>query len=294
MYTNSEFTHIKKTYLSEVRIRNVKLFNIWLAIFSVFVIGFGILFVLVPDILTIDPWNWLIPVYGFIPALIVFLITITIYKYVSEIPAFNYLYSEIYKKINIDESLFIKYEPYLKEKQDFNIKGGLYTRYASAKIKRKVSGQTMNRHDFTIYDTTIVSSNGQSSTTHFNGIYYQIKTNTNTYFQVRTHGTPKMKGIKYIKKPEYQDIRVFVREGLQLNSELNAYIKFVRKYKDKFEIRAFDLSVIPGETHLGIWYKKHPARKQKNLSLDKINEIYKYFLEELDFADQIISLDKED
>lgn len=290
MYTESEFKTIFKTYQSKVKKRSRKLFIIWLSILILLVIGFGIILIIVPNILSMEPWNWMIPVYGFISAIIVFFIMIAMFVYVSGKPAFDYLYPEIYKKINLNESLLIKYESDVKEKQEFNNQGGLYTRFASLRVKRKVSGLTMDGHEFTIYDSTIISSNGKSSNTHFNGIYFQVKTNTDSYFQVRTHGSPKMKGMKFERRDDYPDIRVYTLEGLHVEQELRPYIEFVRKHKGRLDQKTFDISVIPGETHVGIWYKKHPARRQKHLSKEKLNEIYKYFLSEMDFADKIVSI----
>ncbi|MBN2300363.1 MAG: hypothetical protein JXC31_04150 [Acholeplasmataceae bacterium] len=290
MYTSLDYKNIHKEFKKSVKDRSGKLFKIWLTIFLIIVTGLVVLFIFIPKILQMDPWDVIVPIYGFVPAFVTLLLTIVSYNYVSEKPSYTYLYPEIYKKINLEESLFIKYESYLKGKPDFNNIGGLYTRHASVRVKRKISGQTLNGNEFSVYDATIITSNGKSSSTHFNGIYFQVKTDTSSFFQIRTHGSPKFKDMKFIKQDEFQDLKVYLKEDMHMSNKINAYIDFVRKHKSDFNVRTFDLSVIPGETHLGIWYKKHSARRQKSISVDKLNELYHYFMSELQMADQLVEL----
>ena len=51
------------------------------------------------------------------------------------------------------------------------------------------------------------------------------------------------------------------------------------------------LSVIENEVHLALWYRKHPARKHKQLSLETVNKLCDYFLLESNTIDELDNLD---
>ncbi len=247
---------------------------------------------IVPDILKITPFMYLIPIYGGI-ILAVLIIGILVSKYgISEKPAFEYLYPQVYKKINFDEGLYLEYVSYEKIKQTFNKEGGLFNRFARVATKRHIKGFSSNQIEFDIYDTVLTTSNGKSQTVHFNGVYYIVRVNTNSYLQVRTKSSPKLKGVKFNRQKEIEDIRVFTEDEKQLLNTDYQYINFVKKLLSYEEYKHIELSVIPNEIHLGLTYFKHPTRKQKDLTFEKVNNIMNVFKNELKLAESIASINQ--
>lgn len=95
-----------------------------------------------------------------------------------------------------------EYAPKLKDKPTFNKEMGLFSRGASVSTKFKLSG--VNSIPFEIRHTSMVVSNGQSSSVVFDGIYmmFQIKEDK---FQIRKDGKPRLKGTRFarVKEEEY-------------------------------------------------------------------------------------------
>ncbi len=290
MFIKSEFEIIKKAYDIQLKGRSKKVLKVWKICFASFIALLGMLFLIVPGIMKITPFMYLIPIYGGI-IIVVLIVGVLISKYgISEKPAFEYVYPEIYKKINFDEGLFLEYTPYEKIKHTFNKEGGLYNRFSRVSTKRHVKGFMSDQIEFDIYDATLTTSNGKSQTVHFNGVYLIVKVNTNSYLQVRTKSSPKLKGIKFNRQKEIEDIKVFTEDEKQLLNTDYQYINFVKKLLSYEEYKHIELSVIPNELHLGLTYIKHPARKQKDLTFEKINNIMNYFKNEIYLVESLANI----
>ena len=289
MFHSAEFEKINKEYQKIINDKQQNTSKIWMIILLVFIMCVGLVFLIFGNIMEEEPGSFLVPIYGGI-IFAVLLGGFLISKNVpSEKPTFNYLFDEVYKKLNLDEQKTLVYTPFQKEKFTFNKIGGLYTRIASVNVKRHVEGYTDSAHKFDIYDCTMVTSNGKSSTVHFNGVYYNIALPTTNYLQVRTSSSPRLKGHKYDRVKEIEDLRVFIDEDTQLLSKDEHIINFVRKIKSQPNIKHVAFGIIPGEVHVGITYKKHPARKQKSLTSNQLDSIYDYFTSELEFIEEVIN-----
>ena len=292
MFLNSEYEIIKRAYDSRLKGRSKKVFKIWSICFTSFIALVGILFLFVPKILEKDPFMYIIPIYGGM-ILVILIIGILVSKYgISEKPTFEYLYPEIYKKINFDEGLFLEYVSYEKIKKTFNKEGGLFNRFANVATKRHIKGYSSNQIEFDIFDTVLTTSSGKSQTVHFNGIYYIIKVNTNSYLQVRTKSSPKLKGVKFDRQKEIEDIRVFTETERQLLNTDYQYINFIKKLLAYDVYKHIELSIIPNEVHLALTYRKHPVRKQKDLTFEKVNWIMSHFKDELNLVESLTSINK--
>ena len=227
MFYQSEFNKISEEYSLRTKTRTKKSVKIWKIIMVVYIVVIAILVFIFRDILNKSPGNIFLFVYGGIGYFGILLGIIISSKYISEKPTFEYLYDEVYQKINSDEGIFLEYLPYEKKKHVFNKIGGLYIRFASVSVRRHVSG-------------------------HFDGIYFIVKTNTNNYFQARTNSSPKLKGQKYTRVKEIEDFKVYTEEGKSLLNNDHQVINYLRQIKADNNLKHVAISFVPGEIHCEI------------------------------------------
>lgn len=291
MFTNSEFQRLNSAFQELQNNRRTKFKRIWGGFLIGTVLVVIVLILIFPDQFHKPDTNWILPVYGGMAFLITLIGFILSFKYLSEKPFFNYLYSEIYKKINLDESLFLNYKAYDNEDKSFNKVGGLFTRMASVTVRRHILSKTDEQTPFDIYDCLMITSNGKSQQVHFDGVYFVLKKTTNTSIQVRTSGSPRLKGIKFSQHKEFEDIKVYKEIGESINNNDKLFINFVRQLAKQSKYKKVFLSVVKGQIHLGLWYKKHPARKQKVISVQVLNDLNNYFLSELNIIRDLENID---
>ena len=70
--------------------------------------------------------------------------------------------------------------------------------------------------------------------------------------------------------------------------------KFVRYFERLCEYEQYKkvyISVVEGQIHVALWYKKHPARKQKNMTIDTLNSLSTYFISEYKMINEIANID---
>ena len=286
MYLKSEFDSVYKEYNKMIKERSKKLTKIWTYVFAgFFVVLFGL--PLIPDFLDKGPGWALYIIYGgliFVGLSIALLVSIFS---ISEVPAFEYLYKEIYKKINLEEGTFYDYVPFEKEKWEFNKRGGLFSRYCRIKVKRHVSGKSPNENKFDIFDAIFITGNGQNNHVHFSGIYLITKYKNPSLFQVRSHSKPSRKGVKYNRVEEYNDFRVFVEEGKNMTNTEHKYIDVVNRLKRNLHAKKIYLSLTEDEIHFA-YVPKEQIRKQYNITVEKMNQLYTIFLDEISIIDELV------
>ena len=144
---------------------------------------------------------------------------------------------------------------------------------------------------FQIYNTTLVTSSGKNQQVHFDGIYYLVAKELNTVLQIRSNGSPKLKGVKFSRQNEFEDFKVYkLVDDTMTNIDYNL-IRFYEKLIEREELKRVYLSVVKNQIHLGIWFKKHPLRKQKRIDLEKINQIYQLYMDQLQMIQSLSDLD---
>jgi len=291
MFTSSEFDRINKEYKEKQNERRRKLKTIWGVLLGITVFVLLLLIYIFPNQFDNEDTFWIMPTYGgtaLATTMIGFLITI---KFTSEKPFFEYVYPEIYKKLNMTEELFFEYHGYEKQNREFNTKGGLFTRMASVKSRRHVKGATEDQIQFDIYDCTMTTSSGKSQQTHFDGTYIIIHKQLHSLLQVRTNGSPKMKGIKFDRKEEVDNIRAFKEKEKELSNLDLSYVRFIVRLSEDPQYKRIYFSIVDGEIHLALWHKKHPARKQKTFTVESLNNIYNVFFDEYKLINEMIAID---
>jgi hypothetical protein len=293
MFTKEEFDRIQKEFNNRQLKRKSKLIKIWMFFLSVVVVAIVSLIFIFPKQFDNQDTAWILPTYGGVFLFGTLTGLIVSLKYASERPTFDYLYDAIIDKINQYEGLFLKYIAYDKSSRYFNKNGGLFAPSASANVKRHIEGMTSDQQEFHIYDTMLTTSTGNGQQTHFDGIYFVLNKSAQTIVQIRTNGKPRVKGHKYIKVDTQSDLKVFKEVDQQLNALDFKYLNFIEKINQNVEVKRVYFSSINQQLHLAIWYKKHPARKQKNVSFETLNKLTQYFLSEFKLMEDLIEVDAE-
>ncbi len=291
MFTSGEYERINQELNERLQSKSQKIKKVWLTILLLVMLVCGVLVLVFPNQFKDGSTAWILPVYGglaFLTTLIGYLISI---KYRSEKPYFEYLYEEIIQKINLNEGSFIDYHSYEKTDKEFNRLGGLFTRMASIKVRRHMKGKSEKNHQYDIYDCTMTTSNGKSQTVHFDGVYFALHKDLNTILQVRTSGTPKLKGMKYDRLKEIEDIKVYKPVDENLGNIDYTLIEFVKRLREVENHKRVYLSIVEGSIHIAISYRKHPLRKPKQFDLTVLNQIASNFAQEIQFINSIDEID---
>lgn len=292
MFTSDEFKSVNREFLYKQAERKQKIIKIWGYLLAITIVVILIIIAVFPNQFKSSETVWILPTYGgmlLLTTLVAFLVS---FKYLSEKPFFEYLYSEIYKHINKTEHLNIEYKAYDKDDITFNKAGGLFTSFASVKVKRHIKGETKEYKSFNIYDCMMTTSNGKSQQVHFDGVYLVLEKQANTTIQIRSNGAPKLKGLKFDKQDENEILKIFKEKGDYTTDIDKAYINFMNELSKKAEYRRVYMSIVDKEIHLALWYKKHPARKQKDISVDSINKSLNYFMSEYQLINDIAAINK--
>lgn len=291
MFFESEFNEINNTLSSLLQERRRKLTKVWgfLLVFVIVLIIFFI--VLFPKQFENGDTSWILPIYGgiaLVGTLVGFLISV---GFTSEKPYFEFLFPSIINKINMNEGLYLEYEAYEKQDKEFNREGGLFTSFASVKIRRRVEGYTEEQFKYKIYDCTMTTSNGKSQQVHFDGIYFVLRKQVMTDLQIRSKGSPKRKGVKYTRQDNVDSFKVYKRSSDEFSNLDFKYLRFMDSLKVDLNYKAIYLSVVEGQIHLALTYKKHPCRKRKNLNLDVLNKYANHLLNEIKIVNDLQNID---
>lgn len=291
MFSTSEYDRINIEYKRRQNERRKKFNTIWGVLLGITLLLIGILIYLFPNQFDNGDTVWILPTYGgilLVTTLVGFIVSL---GFTSEKPFFEYVYPEVYEKLNLTEGLFLEYNSYEKGNREFNTKGGLFTRIASVRTRRHVKGFTEDQVQFDVYDCTMTTSSGKNQQTHFDGTYFVIHKQANTILQVRSNGSPKLKGVKFERKDEVDYIRAFKEKEKDLSNLDLTYVRYISKLRESPEYKRIYLSVVDGEIHIAFWYKKYPARKLKDFSVEALNNVYNIFFNEYKLAHEIAEVD---
>lgn len=291
MFSENEFKRIKKEFDIKQKQRRQKLMKIWGGLLCLSVVIILILVFVVHIDFDDETIKVILPIYGGSAIAITLAGVIISMLFQSEKPFFKYLYDDVYHKINVSEGLFFSYESYVKVKDKFHKSGGLFTRHASVTVNRHVSGMSHDNHAFDLYDCKMITSSNKSTHVHFDGVYMIVRKQVDSDIQIRSTGSPRLKGVKYEKLPEYHSFKVYKQPDQKVNTLDQTFISFYKNVYQDTNFKHVYISVVDNEIHLGIWFRNHPARKLKSLSHATLNGVAKHFMKEYDLINQIAELD---
>ncbi|MGE4572412.1 MAG: hypothetical protein AB7E09_06665 [Candidatus Izemoplasmatales bacterium] len=126
-------------------------------------------------------------------------------------PMYNIVINEIIKDMNMNEQRFLEYEPFIKEKEIFNL-SGLYPRSALKSTKFKLTMNTDHHSQVQLFFTELFTQSNNSRVVYFKGLYMVFDTLNQDIFQIRRKGKPRHKEIKLIKE-EREDKLKFYSQG---------------------------------------------------------------------------------
>jgi len=291
MFTSSEFDRINQEFMKKQKERKSKLLKVWgtlLALTVGLIIFFIILF---PKQFESGGTAWILPTYGGMILLTVLIGFSVSMSFTSEKPFFEFLFHEVIQKINMYEGTFLEYHAYEKKAGGFNKEGGLFTGFANVKLRRRLSGQTEDHHKFDIVDCIMTTSNGKSQQTHFDGTYFILDKRVSSSLQVRTKGSPKLKKVKFDRLDQIESIRVYKEREQQVSNLDHLYIEYIKRLSERLEYKNVYFSIVDGQLHLAIWFKKHPIRKSKPLTLEKLNSYANEFMNEYRLINELAKID---
>lgn len=278
MYQQSEFQRIHEGYLDEVKKAAKKIRKVWATLLVldliITAITFGVLIFLGTDV-----FHWLAILIASLPIVIIALGLLISIRFVSEKPTFTNLFPKIYQRISEEQSEYLQYQAYPKDKWTFNKEGGLFVGFSQVTVKRHVRGRTKKGSSFELYQCQISSSNGKSQTVHFNGSYFVIPRRQSLYLQVRTNGSPALKGVKYSKVSDDKSMRIFIEKNKQEPSELSTYISIFQKIEMLNPMKLY-MSVTHDAIHVAVEHHQK-VKKTVPLTIDALNTYAERFTTEL-------------
>lgn len=283
MFSQNEFQVIYKNYLEMNREKQLKLKKvIMISLLATAVLGFS--FIGLNRILDSQNDAHMIIYFLFIFGMIVtgFIAFIAWIAYISKMTMstfYSYIFLEVIEHMNQHEGLFYKYSNQKEKHKELALliePGNLFP-HGGINAHYHISGFTKEQHPFDLFDLSIVTSNGQSSTTHFDGIYFKMDTDLNTEVQIRNLSKPRVRGLKFEIVRQDDKVKVFKPLNENMNEEDEQLYMLMNPFYQNMNIRYAFLSVVNHELHLAIWYKKHPLRKFKTFDLHQLNEILASF-----------------
>lgn len=286
MYSNYDANKLIDQFNQIVNEKSKKLLRYFLTA----IVGLGLLLVLI-IYATLNNTDAMIIVSVFGGLILIGLITVVFFSKIipSNNTTYNFLYPQIYQKINEDLALELKYQTKNKVDNSFVQAGGIFNRQVRVHVYRNLSGKTENNNDFKIFDCMLITGGGQYQQVHLNGIYLFTKVNTDLVLQIRTNGKPQTKKYDFKKIEEVTDYKVYLEQNQSLDSVTKVLLQKLRELKIKLNAKHIYLGINEGILHLA-YNSKDNKRMQRNLDQTKINRIYQRFLSEIQLIDELVNI----
>ena len=195
--------------------------------------------------------------------LVSFIITLILFLVFKTQLKNRILYDVIYPRavslFNQEHDRTFQFEFKPKLEKTFNQDMGLFTKYASVSSTYKMTSQTDQGTDITIQACRLVTSNGKSSTLHFDGVYLILPISGIPYQQLRTDGKPRLKDVSFARLEDYPDDKLYVQED-QIARGVHPFLMQVfEELPDQFELKRHYIASNKSEVHLALWLRKKPT-----------------------------------
>ncbi|MBU1140906.1 MAG: hypothetical protein KKG64_00120 [Firmicutes bacterium] len=202
--------------------------------------------------------------------------------FVSEKPLYEYLYPKVMEDHNYEESIFMTYEAYPKQKEFFPF-GMLYLVISNKIVYSKVSFESRNGYLIDVYDTYVYTSTGKINIVYLNGYYFVVKNYGPDKFQLRTHGSPHVKP-KYNRLLQITDVRAFV-EADQMDIDPK-YINLYHLLQEEYHSPSVSMGGNGCDLHIGITIK--PMRRHiKKIDEEIYQKLRRGIIQMIDVANNI-------
>lgn len=281
------YEEIKNEYNKLLKERRGKVSKVWTILIVIYLVIMAIILLIFPDLMNNESGRIFYIIYGSIVGFVVLLGLIISLAVKSEKPFFNYVLKEIIQRINREEETYIEYISYPKKQEQVNKSGGLFTRGCYMDVKSLIKGKTDAGNSYSIYNTRLYSSDGKNQYQHFNGIYIAIDYSNNKLFQIRSHSKPKLKGTKFKRINEENELKIFVEDTETTGYIDEKYIRLVSNLKDKLNAKKIYLSGVNNKIHFA-YENADKIKKPKVLSLEVLNDLHSEVRKEISIVNQIV------
>jgi len=205
-------------------------------------------------------------------SVIAFLITKISMKYVGKK---NILYDIIYPRgvtlFNQEHDTTFTYEFKPKLDKTFHEEMGLFTRFASISSNFRMVSKQEGHAPITIQHCRMVTSNGKSSTIHFDGVYLILPKSGIPVQQLRSNGRPALKGVKMERLEDYEE-RIYVPQEEGITPVDSVLLGIFQELPQTFELSRQYIGSNQSEIHIALWFKKQP-RLPNELNYNGLEEL---------------------
>jgi len=194
------------------------------------------------------------------------------------------LNEEIVNLYNTENGLNLEYQFKPKLPKTFNQEMGLFTKYAGV-TSRYAIYDTTHKYPFQLYSCALVTSNGKSSTVHFDGIYTKFMISSIPRQQLRSKGKPQTAGIKMVQV-EGNEERFYIpldKPDTRINSILQGIFQDM---PNRFDLKAYYIGSNDFEVHIAFT----PRNRQKlpdTISYQSIQDYAEPLLDYLSFVQEV-------
>lgn len=185
---------------------------------------------------------------------------------------YNVIYPRAVRLFNQEHDLTFAFQFKPKIDKTFNSEMGLFTRYASVSCTYQMNAQLDTGNPITVQACRLVTSNGKSSTLHFDGIYLVLPISGIPTQQLRTSGKPKRKDMKFDRVEDYPDNRLYLQKG-QISSGPHPYLLQVfEELPDLFDLKHYYVGSNEKEVHVALWMRHKPSMP-KEINTEELDKI---------------------
>ncbi len=196
-------------------------------------------------------------------------------------------YQFFYKAITDDVSKTLNiplgYEIPIKG-NDYSRKNGLFTNMATYTTRYKISYTNNDDNQVAIYDTNITTRSNKTTVIHFDGDYYVLSHNTDNAFQLRSNGSPKLKGVRFEKIKTRQDIKEYIEKFKNTLIEKKYYDVF-DYIKQQYPNKRVYISCVANEIHIAIW-RPIVFKKLNQITDEKYNMLKQNIIKRIELANK--------
>lgn len=283
MFTDSELNYMNDEYkilVNETMLKHKKV-SISLSVLALFITG--IIFVL--DSVSNKSFEWIVGIYA-----ILFLVGTLIYvlfsfKSTFKKPFYDVVVKKVIDKINFNLDLSLQYSSEKKIKFNHNNNGGIFSRYCRSNVRMHVDGFSIEGKQFDLFELALITGNGKNQHTHLDGMYIVTSNKTDIIQQIRTNGSPHLKGVKYRLIEKDLGYKLYLSDESETLSPNKRYSDiFLSVMNDTMYKKAY-MSVIENETHFAV----HKVRlyKYKKIELNNMTNLYENIVSFIKLVDEL-------
>ena len=252
------------------------------AIVALSCLGAAVVAVIAMFLSTADIFKILSMVFGGITVLL-FVLSLILRSTTSEKPLFEFMYKAVVDNQNFRRGQAISYTPSPKD-LEVVADGGMFPRMATRQIRFVMNVPLENGQNARIFDAYLYTQSSKSRYVYFDGLYIVYAKPHTGYFQLRTTGSPKLKGVSFDKTRTAEKIREFVETGKSLRIP-EVYYGLFTTLRERYPKSKIYIGATASELHLGI--SNYPLfRKMKTCTEETIRQLSA-------FVEQIAELSKE-